>query len=63
MTLILVKESGEAIYARTRGDKDKLIENFDSQNDLLLLAWTGQYATDIFHLTGPDIKENYNCGA
>lgn len=35
-TLILVRSSGEAEYARTRGDKDQLVAGFDAQRDLLL---------------------------
>jgi hypothetical protein len=59
MTLILVKESGEAMYARTRGDKDQLKAKFNDQSDLLLLAWTGQHSTDIFHLTARDLEDHY----
>jgi len=35
-TLILVKGSGDAEYARTRTDKDRLVEQFDEKEDLLL---------------------------
>ncbi len=58
-TLILVKASGEAEYARTRSDKDQLIERFDPQADLLLCAWVGQHRTDIFLLTKGDLDLHY----
>jgi hypothetical protein len=59
MTLILIKSSGEAMYGRTRGDKDELITKFDDRNDLLLFVWVGQFHTDIFLLTKKDIAEHY----
>jgi hypothetical protein len=58
-TLILVKCSGDAEYARTRGDKDKLIRRFEDPADLLLWAWVGQYHTDIFMLTREDLDLYY----
>lgn len=44
--------------------KDKLVERFmefdASDNDtILLLAWNGQYRTDIFELTREDISKHY----
>jgi len=58
-TLILVKASGEAEYARTRRDKDHLVERFDPESDLLLWAWVGEYHTDIFLLTQADLDAHY----
>jgi hypothetical protein len=58
-TLILVKDSGAAMYGRTRGDKGQIIEQFDAAKDLLLWAWVGQHHTDIFQLTEADVKEHY----
>ena len=58
-TLILIKSSGDAEYARTRGDKDSLVAQFDDQDDLLLWAWVGQYHTDIFMLTQQDLDQYY----
>jgi hypothetical protein len=51
MTLILIKANGEACYERTRAGKDALVQRFDAESDLLLLAWTGQHKTDIFLVT------------
>jgi hypothetical protein len=59
MTLILVKATGEACYERTRTGKDELVTRFDEKNDLLLLAWTGQYKTDIFQLSADDLATCY----
>jgi len=59
-TLILIKSSGEASYARTRGDKDQLVAVFDSKTDLLLWAWVGEYHTDIFLLKDEDVKTHYS---
>ncbi len=56
--LITVSKSGFAHYARTRGDKDKLIANYKPA-DLLLFAWTGQHHTDVFILTQTDIDAHY----
>lgn len=58
-TLILVKSSGEAMYGRTRGDKDHLIEQFEGQADLLLWAWVGQNHTDVFQLSAKDVRNHY----
>jgi hypothetical protein len=59
LTLILVKESGEAMFANTRTGKDELIAQFNPQADLLLLAWTGEWRTDIFHLSSEDVQRHY----
>jgi len=58
-TLILVKASGDAMYGRTRSDKDDIIADFNADADLLLWAWTGQFRTDIFLLKQDDIKHYY----
>lgn len=58
-TLILIKESGDAEYARTRTDKDRLVEQFDEKQDLLLWAWVGAYHTDVFQLTKEDLQRYY----
>lgn len=58
-TMILVKSSGDAMYGRTRGDKDDIVKNFDETSDMLLWVWVGQYRTDIFLLTMDDIKNHY----
>jgi hypothetical protein len=59
MPLILVKQSGEAMYANGRTDKDWLLAQFDTEQDLLLWGWVGQWRTDIFQLTASDVKSHY----
>jgi hypothetical protein len=56
---ILVKANGEASYGHTRSDKDSIVASFDGGSDLLLMAWTGQYRTDIFHLTQGDLDAHF----
>lgn len=58
-TLILIESSGDAAYARTRTDKDQLVQRFDPSADLMLLAWGGQYHVDIFVLTQEDLDVYY----
>jgi hypothetical protein len=58
-TLILIKSSGDAMYGRTRGDKDRIIAGFDAELDLLLWAWVGEHHTDIFILTQSDVSRFY----
>ena len=58
-TLILIKSSGDAEYARTRTDKDQVVARFDAQADLLLWAWVGNKHTDIFLLTQQDLNLHY----
>ena len=58
-TLILVKGSSEAMYGRTRSDKDHLIGQFKESTDLLLWAWAGQHHTDIFQLSAKDVRDYY----
>jgi hypothetical protein len=58
MTLIDVKPSGAARYGRTRADKDAIIAEH-AVGDLLLLAWAGQWRTDIFLLSLQDIDKHY----
>ena len=58
-TLILIKANGTACYARTMTTKDELLDRYVPSEDLLLLAWTGQWRTDIFVLTKEDINTRY----
>jgi hypothetical protein len=58
-TLILIKSSGDAMYGRTRADKDHIVAEFDGKTDLLLWAWTGTYKTDIFLLTREELDRYY----
>jgi hypothetical protein len=58
-TLILARASGEVSFAKTVGDKDAMLRQFDAGADLLMLAWTGKYTTDIFVLTPADLARHY----
>lgn len=59
MPLILIKETGEAMFANTDSGKDDLVAQFDGDTDLLLWAWIGRWRTDIFQLTPSDVSEYY----
>lgn len=59
MTLILVKADGSvSIVVDGRADKDALVARYDN-GDILLMAWTGQWSTNIFLLTRADIDNHY----
>ena len=58
-TLILISASGEAEYAASREDKDRIVAKFRPDEDLLLWAWAGSYRTDVFRLTEADLRERY----
>ena len=57
--LILIKSTGEAVWAGTQVEKDQLISRFDNEHDLLLWAWHGRYRTDVFRLTRADLDRCY----
>jgi hypothetical protein len=59
ITLILVKADGSARYGHGRVDKDAIVQSFNELEDMLLLAWTGQYKTDVFVLTRSDLDAHY----
>ncbi len=59
MTLILVCADGSATYSRYREGKDAIVRDFKPEADLLLMAWTGQWKTDIFQLSGEDVATFY----
>jgi hypothetical protein len=60
MTFILVKTSGAVQYATDRGDKDALVADYDEKaGDLLMLAWTGHWKTDVFELTRAELERRY----
>jgi hypothetical protein len=59
LTLILVKPAGTADWAHDRAGKDALVSAFEPTADLLLMAWTGQWRTDIFRLTAEDLERYY----
>ena len=58
-TLILIKSSGDAEYAKGQNDKDRLVAQFDPELDLMLWAWVGQWSTDIFLLSKEDLETYY----
>jgi hypothetical protein len=58
VTLILVKTDGTVHSASNQGDKDALKSKYQD-GDLLMLAWVGQWRTDIFHVTDADLERNY----
>jgi len=55
MTLILVTTEGNATYANDVAGKEYIIKNRKPE-DLLMLAWTGQWSTDIFLVTDKDLE-------
>jgi hypothetical protein len=59
LTLILVKADGSARYGHGRVDKDAIVQSFNELEDMLLLAWTGSYKTDVFVLTQADLDAHY----
>lgn len=58
-TLILVQANGQASFAKSAGEKDLLVQRYESATDLLMLAWTGKFSTDIFLLTQQDLDRHY----
>jgi hypothetical protein len=58
MTLILVAADGFATYAIAVSDKDALLAR-RKQGDLLLLAWMGEWRTDVFLLSDSDLEKYY----
>lgn len=60
MTLILLKANGEVHYGRTTSAKDTLVALFDDTSDMLMLAWTGIYKTDIFEITREQLNKHFH---
>jgi hypothetical protein len=58
-TLILIQIEG-ATYGNTVRAKDLIVSEFKESGGLLLLAWQGQYKTDVFHLTMEELEKNYD---
>lgn len=58
MTLIIVMQSGGVEYANRTGEKDDLLAKREP-TDRVLLAWTGQWRTDIFELSAADLDKYY----
>lgn len=60
MTLILIPaDCEESTFASDRGGKDAIVQRFKPDVDLLLMAWTGEWSTDIFRLTAADLDAQY----
>ena len=60
MTLILVTDEGHATYSRTREGKGAITAKYAPDSDLLLMAWTGKYKTDIFAINAETLKKHYH---
>ena len=58
LTLVLIKANGESGFASDRAGKDATVAAFEP-GDLLLMAWTGQWRTDMFRLTADDLSRYY----
>lgn len=58
-TLILVTAEGSATYAVDRSSKDAIIAQWKPDDDMLLMAWTGKWRTDIFLMTKAEIDTFY----
>lgn len=62
MTLIFIADEGEHIeFANTATKKDELMSWMANGTgwDKILLAWNGQYRTDIFEYTKEDHEKHY----
>lgn len=59
LTLILVKATGEVTFGNTVRNKDTIVEQFDDQADLLMLAWTGRHKTDVFRVERSELAAHY----
>lgn len=58
LTLVLIKAGGVAGWANDRAGKDAIVAAFEPV-DTLLMAWTGQWRTDMFRLTADDLARYY----
>lgn len=51
-TLVLIPKAGEQVQSHTIGGKTDILR-LATPEDLLLLAWTGRYRTDLFVVDNP----------
>lgn len=58
--LILIKADGRITFATGRTDKDALVERFNEDEDVLLLAWAGEFRTDVFTVSRKDLNRFYD---
>jgi hypothetical protein len=58
--ITLVKSTGEISSATSITDKDYLVKDYaESQGDVLLFAWQGEYQTNVFRLTQADLDKHF----
>ena len=57
--MILIRADGTMSWARTRTDKDAMVQTFNPDADVLLWVWRGQYGSDVFRLSDADVKAKY----
>lgn len=60
MTLIFVNPSGTVTYSNMVSGKELIVESYKEGECLLMLAWTGQYRTDIFLITKDDLDKMWS---
>lgn len=61
MTLILLGGDGSVHWGRTVGDKENLRSLYKPEDgDEMLLAWNGNYTTDLFRLDQGDIRKHWS---
>jgi hypothetical protein len=53
---VLIKQTGEVIYGRLKDEKKHLLSRYEI-GDILLLAWHGQWRTDLFIVSPADFSE------
>jgi hypothetical protein len=53
---VLIKQTGEVIYGRLKDEKKHLLSRYEA-GDTLLLAWHGQWRTDVFVVSPADFSE------
>jgi hypothetical protein len=59
LALILVKPDGAISCATGAADKDSIVRAYDPVADCLLLAWAGQWKTEVFRLDLEDLALIY----
>lgn len=57
--LIIIKATGECLYANQPADKDEIVKGFDGSKDILLYAWLGQKKSDVFQVTKENLDVHY----
>lgn len=57
--LILIKASGLIEWGGSKEKDDLLKKYMESEGDVMLFAWAGQFRTDMFRVTAADLKRGY----